>query len=207
MTRSSLKKHDSAVESRALKARRDRVTTQVRKDKRRQAVQTKRRRLMSTDDTQLTGRDISELVAILADASSASVDAHQERFNVLREIRVLLSTHEHDYDVIEKIIESGVRLAVACMAAVFFVHAFTLRFRFAAVDRANHGESAELGVATGERDAHGRRSVPRDPLVPHQHRQRPVRAHEARASRRASAAAVHRGCKQHARRARGVGLG
>uniref|UniRef100_K3XB19 Importin subunit alpha n=1 Tax=Globisporangium ultimum (strain ATCC 200006 / CBS 805.95 / DAOM BR144) TaxID=431595 RepID=K3XB19_GLOUD len=108
MTRSSLKKHDSAVESRALKARRDRVTTQVRKDKRRQAVQTKRRRLMSTDDTQLTGRDISELVAILADASSASVDAHQERFNVLREIRVLLSTHEHDYDVIEKIIESGI---------------------------------------------------------------------------------------------------
>lgn len=119
MTRSSLKKHDSAVESRALKARRDRVTTQVRKDKRRQAVQTKRRRLMSSDgDVALTGRDIAELVAILADTSSASIDSHQERFDVLREIRVMLSTHEHDYDAVEKIIESGVRL-LALMPCVY----------------------------------------------------------------------------------------
>lgn len=114
MTRSSLKKHDSTVESRALKARRERVATQVRKDKRRQAVQTKRRRLMSTDETGggAAGRDIAELVRVLADTSSASIDSHQERFNVLREVRVLLSAHEHDYDAVEKIIESGVRAAL-----------------------------------------------------------------------------------------------
>lgn len=113
MTRSSLKKHDSTVESRSSKARRDRVTTQVRKDKRRQAVQTKRRRLMSSDDTPLTGRDIADLVKILSNSSSASSDSHQERFNVLREVRAMLSTHEHDYAVVEKIIESGVRAFVS----------------------------------------------------------------------------------------------
>lgn len=109
MTRASLKKHDSAVESRALKARRERVATQVRKDKRRQAVQTKRRRLMSTDEAPRASRDIAELVRVLADTSSASIDSHQERFDVLREVRVLLSAHEHDYDAVEKVIESGVR--------------------------------------------------------------------------------------------------
>ncbi|TYZ67035.1 hypothetical protein PybrP1_008589 [[Pythium] brassicae (nom. inval.)] len=108
MTRASLKKHDSAVESRALKARRERVATQVRKDKRRQAVQTKRRRLMSTDEAPRASRDIAELVRVLADTSSASIDSHQERFDVLREVRVLLSAHEHDYEAVEKIIESGI---------------------------------------------------------------------------------------------------
>lgn len=122
MTRSSLKKHDSAVESRALKARRDRVTTQVRKDKRRQAVQTKRRRLMSSDEVALTGRDIAELVAILADTSSASIDSHQERFDVLREIRVMLSTHEHDYAAVEKIIESGVRCPLLVTPSMDFYY-------------------------------------------------------------------------------------
>lgn len=104
--RNSLKKHDAAAESRALKARRSRVTTQVRKDKRREAVQSKRRRLMSSDDTPLTGRGVGELVRILADAGS---DNHQERFQVLKEMRVLLATHEHDYALVETIIESGVR--------------------------------------------------------------------------------------------------
>lgn len=116
--RNSLKKHDAAAESRALKARRDRVTTQVRKDKRRQAVQTKRRRLMSSDDTPLTGRNIDELVRILADAGS---DNHQERFQVLKEIRVLLATHEHDYAVVEAIIESGV---LHCVPLFFFPFAY-----------------------------------------------------------------------------------
>lgn len=108
--RTSLKKHDASEESRARKARRDRTTTQVRKDKRREAVQTKRRRVQSMDtETVLTGRDISELVAILSDTTSTSASSHQERFDVLKEIRVMLATHEHDYEVVDKIIESGVR--------------------------------------------------------------------------------------------------
>ncbi|RLN90821.1 hypothetical protein BBJ28_00012506 [Nothophytophthora sp. Chile5] len=106
--RSSLKKHDVAAESRASKAQRHRSTTQVRKDKRRAAVQTKRRRLMSAEEPPLTGRDIGELVQILADTTNASAAKHQARFEVLKEIRVLLATHERDYDLVEQIIESGI---------------------------------------------------------------------------------------------------
>ncbi|KAH7491851.1 hypothetical protein PRIC1_002680 [Phytophthora ramorum] len=106
--RSSLKKHDAAAESRALKARRQRTTTQVRKDKRRAAVQTKRRRLMSAEQPPLTGRTIAELVRILGDTASASAAQSQARFETLKEIRVLLATHENDYEAVEQIIESGI---------------------------------------------------------------------------------------------------
>ncbi|POM71328.1 Importin subunit alpha [Phytophthora palmivora] len=106
--RSSLKKHDAAAESRALKARRQRTTTQVRKDKRRAAVQTKRRRLMSADQPPLTGRSITDLVQVLADTSNASAAKSQARFETLKEIRVLLATHENDYEQVEQIIESGI---------------------------------------------------------------------------------------------------
>ncbi|OWY98470.1 Importin subunit alpha [Phytophthora megakarya] len=106
--RSSLKKHDAAAESRALKARRQRTTTQVRKDKRRAVVQTKRRRLMSTDQPPLTGRSIAELVQVLADTSNASAAKSQARFETLKEIRVLLAAHEKDYEQVEQIIESGI---------------------------------------------------------------------------------------------------
>lgn len=107
--RSSLKKHDAAAESRALKARRQRTTTQVRKDKRRAAVQTKRRRIMSADQPPLTGRSIAELVRILGDTTNASAAKSQARFETLKEIRVLLAAHENDYEQVEQIIESGVR--------------------------------------------------------------------------------------------------
>ncbi|KAE9015277.1 hypothetical protein PF005_g13245 [Phytophthora fragariae] len=106
--RSSLKKHDAAAESRALKARRQRTTTQVRKDKRRAAVQTKRRRLMSADQPPLTGRSIAELVQVLGDTTNASAAQSQARFDTLKEIRVLLATHENDYKAVEQIIESGI---------------------------------------------------------------------------------------------------
>ncbi|KAE9106560.1 hypothetical protein PF010_g12587 [Phytophthora fragariae] len=106
--RSSLKKHDAAAESRALKARRQRTTTQVRKDKRRAAVQTKRRRLMSADQPPLTGRSIAELVQVLGDTTNASAAQSQARFDTLKEIRVLLATHENDYEAVEQIIESGI---------------------------------------------------------------------------------------------------
>ncbi|TMW68902.1 hypothetical protein Poli38472_001058 [Pythium oligandrum] len=102
--RSSLKKHDAAAESRASKARRQRTTTQIRKDKRRETVQTKRRRLMSNDDIAVTGRSIAELMTILR-GSDAS---HQEQYDVLREVRALLSAHENDYETVEQIIESGI---------------------------------------------------------------------------------------------------
>ncbi|KAE9338401.1 hypothetical protein PF008_g12075 [Phytophthora fragariae] len=106
--RSSLKKHDAAAESRALKARRQRTTMQVRKDKRRAAVQTKRRRLMSADQPPLTGRSIAELVQVLGDTTNASAAQSQARFDTLKEIRVLLATHENDYEAVEQIIESGI---------------------------------------------------------------------------------------------------
>ncbi|KAF4029763.1 Armadillo/beta-catenin-like repeat [Phytophthora infestans] len=106
--RSSLKKHDAAAESRALKARRQRTTAQVRKDKRRAAVQTKRRRLMSAEQPPLTNRSIAELVRVLGDTSNASATQSQARFETLKEIRVLLASHENDYEQVEQIIESGI---------------------------------------------------------------------------------------------------
>ncbi|KAG3102060.1 hypothetical protein PI125_g14274 [Phytophthora idaei] len=106
--RSSLKKHDAAAESRALKARRQRTTAQVRKDKRRAAVQTKRRRLMSAEQPPLTDRSIAELVRVLGDTSNASAAQSQARFETLKEIRVLLARHENDYEQVEQIIESGI---------------------------------------------------------------------------------------------------
>ncbi|KAL8023579.1 putative armadillo-like helical, importin subunit alpha [Plasmopara halstedii] len=106
--RSSLKKHDASTESRALKARRHRTTNQVRKDKRRATVQTKRRRLMSAEQPTLTNRSIDELVRTLGDASNASVGQIQTRFETLKEIRMLLAKHENDYEQVEQIIESGI---------------------------------------------------------------------------------------------------
>ncbi|CAH0477506.1 unnamed protein product [Peronospora belbahrii] len=106
--RSSLKKHDTAAESRSQKARRQRTTTNVRKDKRRATVQTKRRRLMSADQPPLTGRSIAELVQILGDTTNVSIAKSQARFDTLKEIRVLLATYEKDYKQVEEIIESGI---------------------------------------------------------------------------------------------------
>ncbi|KAJ0391627.1 hypothetical protein ATCC90586_011734 [Pythium insidiosum] len=104
--RNSLKKHDLTADSRSAKARRTRATAQIRKDKRRDVVQTKRRRLMSSD-VAVSGRDINELVRILAGGDAS----HQERYEVLKEIRVLLATHENDYATVDQIIESGRALA------------------------------------------------------------------------------------------------
>ncbi|GLE01882.1 hypothetical protein PINS_up010720 [Pythium insidiosum] len=105
--RNSLKKHDLTADSRSAKARRTRATAQIRKDKRRDVVQTKRRRLMSSDAT-VSGRDINELVRILAGGQQAGDANHQERYEVLKEIRVLLATHENDYATVDQIIESGI---------------------------------------------------------------------------------------------------
>ncbi|RQM12801.1 hypothetical protein DD237_004170 [Peronospora effusa] len=103
----ALIKHDTAAESRTLKSRRQRTTTQIRKEKRHAIVQTKRR-LMSVDQTPLTGRSILELVQILGDTTNASARTNQTRFETLQEIRVLLAAHEKDYEHIEQIIESGI---------------------------------------------------------------------------------------------------
>ena len=112
--RSSLKKHDAAEESRATKTRRNRTVTQLRKDKRRDAVQAKRKRVMAHDAADTTGRSIDELTRILAASSTAPAAAgHQEKFQVLKEIRVLLASHENDHDVLEQITESGVRIDFA----------------------------------------------------------------------------------------------
>ncbi|CAI5740215.1 unnamed protein product [Peronospora destructor] len=94
--RHSLKKHDAAAETRTLKARHQRTTTQIRKEKHHAIVQTKRR-LMSVDQTPLTGRSIIELVQILGDTTNASAATNQTRFETLQEIRVLLAAHEKDY--------------------------------------------------------------------------------------------------------------
>lgn len=101
----TLKKHDSTAESRALKARRTRTTTQIRKDKRRDAIETKRRRVNLTETIPITGRSILELINILRHNNTS----HQERYTVLKEIRALISTHERDYETLEQVIESGVR--------------------------------------------------------------------------------------------------
>jgi hypothetical protein len=105
--RNSLKKHDAAASSRASKARRDRTTTQIRKDKRRETVQSKRRRLLSSDDVALSGRDITELVAILS-GTNGDATSHADQYEVLQEIRALLAANEHDYEAVERVIESGV---------------------------------------------------------------------------------------------------
>ncbi|CAI5721950.1 unnamed protein product [Peronospora destructor] len=94
-------------ETRTLKARHRRTTTQIRKEKRHAIVQTKRR-LMSVDQTLLTGRSIIELVQILGDTTNALAATNQMRFETLQEIRVLLAAHEKDYKQIEQIIESGI---------------------------------------------------------------------------------------------------
>lgn len=109
--RTSLKKHDAQQESRTLKARRQRSTMQVRKDKRQAAVQAKRKRLLSTDDTPMTGRNIAELTRILStatNASGATSASHQERFQVLKEIRVLLASQTNDYEAMDSIVDSGI---------------------------------------------------------------------------------------------------
>ncbi|DBA03965.1 TPA: hypothetical protein N0F65_010618 [Lagenidium giganteum] len=105
-------KHDAQEGSRATKARRQRTTTQVRKDKRHDAVMTKRKRLMGApDDTPTTGRDIAELTRILSTSATATTGpaaSHTERFQVLKEIRVLLASHENNYEALEQIIDSGI---------------------------------------------------------------------------------------------------
>ncbi|TDH74134.1 hypothetical protein CCR75_007615 [Bremia lactucae] len=106
--RTSLKKHDAATESRALKAQRQRISTQIRKDKRRATVQTKRRRVMSMEQGRHTDRSITELVRVLGDTTNASSAHSQARFETLKEIRVLLARHEHDYEQVDQIIESGI---------------------------------------------------------------------------------------------------
>lgn len=63
---------------------------------------------MSTEHSAFTDRSIVELVRILGDTTNAS-DAHsQKRFETLKEIRMLLARHEHDYEQVEHIIESGI---------------------------------------------------------------------------------------------------
>ena len=106
--RTSLKKHDALAESRTLKACRQRTTTQIRKEKRHAVVQTKRR-LVSVDQTPLTGRSIFELVQILKDTTTASAATEQTQYETLQEICVLLAANEKKYDQIEQLIESGVR--------------------------------------------------------------------------------------------------
>ncbi|KAI9917421.1 hypothetical protein PsorP6_013345 [Peronosclerospora sorghi] len=105
--RSSLKKQHAA-ESRALKARRQRTVTQVRKDKRRATVQTKRRRLLSADQPPGTGRSLTELVEHLGDTTNASASKNQARFETLKEIRALLTAHEKEDEIVDQIIESGI---------------------------------------------------------------------------------------------------
>ena len=113
--RRSLKKHDAAAESHTLKTRRQRTTTQVRKDKRHTTVQIKRRHLVSTScQPALSGRSIAELIGCLGDANNASTVTLEERFEALREIRGLLAITQEkkdgEHDIIEQLIESGVRI-------------------------------------------------------------------------------------------------
>ena len=113
--RRSLKKHDAAAESHTLKTRRQRTTTQVRKDKRHTTVQVKRRHLASTScQPALSGRSIAELIGCLGDANNASTVTLEERFEALREIRGLLAITQEkkdgEHDIIEQLIESGVRI-------------------------------------------------------------------------------------------------
>uniref|UniRef100_A0AAV1TQR2 Importin subunit alpha n=1 Tax=Peronospora matthiolae TaxID=2874970 RepID=A0AAV1TQR2_9STRA len=111
--RRSLKKHDAAAESHTLKTRRQRTTTQVRKDKRHTAVQIKRRRLVSTSSQPaLSGRSIAELIGCLGDAHNASTVTVEERFEALIEMRGLLGVTQEkkdgEHDKIEQLIESGI---------------------------------------------------------------------------------------------------
>ncbi|KAF1792883.1 Armadillo-type fold [Phytophthora cactorum] len=102
--RSSLKKHDAAAESRALKARRQRTTAQVRKDK----VEPRADEASASHVGGAAATDGPHRV--LGDTSNASAAQSQARFETLKEIRVLLARHENDYEQVEQIIESGVRL-------------------------------------------------------------------------------------------------
>jgi hypothetical protein len=115
MVRTSLKKHDATEASRSTKAQRIRQSNEIRKDRRRDTIQTKRRRpsvrtFSSTNSS--SPRDIDELIFVLTKTKEKEKQTKDDDDTTLlvplQEIRMLLSTHEHDYEVLEKITDSGV---------------------------------------------------------------------------------------------------
>ncbi|CAI5723248.1 unnamed protein product [Hyaloperonospora brassicae] len=115
--RRSLKQHDATAESHTRKMRRQRALDQVRKDKRHSAVQTKRRRPVSTArPVPRSGRSLSALVECLRgggdDNSASGVLPIEARVEALREIRLVLAgaqeTREDEFEEIEQLIALGI---------------------------------------------------------------------------------------------------
>nr|CCA27530.1 importin subunit alpha putative [Albugo laibachii Nc14] len=112
--RNSLRKHDTNSESRATKARRNRQTVQIRKDKRNRNIEEKRRRInIPSDDTSAlpSSRDITEITEILATSTAKDcTKQHQIQFGALKELRYRLSVCEqaHNYAQVDRICESGI---------------------------------------------------------------------------------------------------